>query len=64
MPVILPRDAYHCWLDGQSTPDALGALLRPYPSDDLATFAVSPWVNNARHDDECCLESADSGMLL
>ncbi len=64
MPVILPRDAYHRWLDGQSTPDALGALLRPYPSDDLAAFAVSPWVNNARHDDEACLESADSGMLL
>ena len=64
MPVILPRDAYHSWLDGQSTPDALGALLRPYPPDDLAACAVSRRVNTAGHDDAACLEPAPSGILI
>lgn len=65
MPVILPPHAYDVWLDARpSSPDALGALLRPYPSDDLAAHAVGPRVNNARHDDAACLEPAIGGLLL
>ena len=65
MPVILQPAAYDAWLDARSaSPDALGALLRPYPSDDLAAHAVGPRVNNARHDDIACLEPAIGGMLL
>ena len=65
MPVILPPDAYGAWLDGASSPDALGALLCPYPDDRrLDAHAVAPRVNAARHDDAACLEPAASGMLL
>ena len=62
MPVILPAEAYDGWLDVRSQPP--DALLRPYPADDLAAFAVGPRVNNARHDDAACLESAVGGLLL
>ena len=64
MPVILPPGAYQCWLDAQSSPDALGALLRPYPPDDLVAFAVASRVNNVRHDDAACLDAVESGLLL
>lgn len=65
MPVILPPDAYDAWLDPRSSsPDALGALLRPLGSDDLAAHAVGLRVNNARHDDIDCLEPVTGDMLL
>ena len=62
MPVILPAEAYDDWLDVRSPPP--DALLRPYPADDLAAFAVGPRVNNARHDDAACLEPAVGGLPL
>ena len=63
MPVILPPDAYQCWLDARSSPDALDALLRPYAPDNLVALAVASRVNNARHDDAACLEPAIGGLL-
>ena len=63
MPVILPPDAYQCWLDPRSPPDALDALLRPYAPDHLVALAVGLRVNSARNDDAACLEPAIGGLL-
>ena len=48
MPVILPPDAWDSWLDADSSPDELRALLRPAPADGMRMYAVSPAVNNVR----------------
>ena len=64
MPVILPPAAYQYWLDPNSSPDALGELLRPYADDDLVALAVASRVNSARHDDAACLEAAVGELLL
>jgi putative SOS response-associated peptidase YedK len=57
MPVILPGDDFEQWLDPKATPADAKALLRPYPGA-MEGYAVSRWVNDARHDDERCLEPA------
>jgi putative SOS response-associated peptidase YedK len=56
MPVILdPRD-YERWLDPAcSDPGVLQEILRPYPADQMAAFAVSLHVNNARNEGAECL---------
>src|SRR5205823_6505185 len=45
MPVILPRTAYPAWLDPVKPKDALAALLRPYPADEMTEKAVGSAVN-------------------
>ncbi len=51
MAVVLPRDDYIFWLDTQiSDTDRLQTLLRPYPADMMAVYAVSTEVNNPRND--------------
>ncbi len=57
MPVIVdPRD-YDRWLDqGPQDPDKLREILKPYPSERLIAYPVSPLVNDPRHDDPDCLE--------
>jgi putative SOS response-associated peptidase YedK len=59
MPVILARADYAEWLD-PAVRDVyrLLELLQPYPAGEMAAVAVSPHVNNARHDDPRCLEPA------
>jgi putative SOS response-associated peptidase YedK len=58
MPVILPRDHYHAWLDLESECDQVAALLAPYPGDDLETYPVSPYMNSPGNDDSRCIEPA------
>jgi putative SOS response-associated peptidase YedK len=59
MPVILPRSAWATWLDPAITdPERLGALLRPYPAEQMSASPVSTWVNDPRHDDARCVEPA------
>lgn len=50
MPVIIPPDHYDTWLDPEEEPEALQALLSPYPPDAMEGYAVSPEVNSARND--------------
>lgn len=51
MPVILPPDAYDPWLDSAyNHREQLESLLRPYPSEAMATTVISAAVNNPRHD--------------
>ncbi|HZR79488.1 MAG TPA: SOS response-associated peptidase [Candidatus Binatia bacterium] len=57
MPVILPVDAWPTWLDRRvEDVERLKALLRPYPAGEIELHPVSPWVNDARHDDARCIE--------
>jgi len=47
MPVIIPRDSEDRWLDPRSEDqERLLALLKPYPSDEMALHAVSLKVNS------------------
>lgn len=51
MPLILPRESEHIWL--QSDDEArLMALLKPYPEEGMDMYPVSKAVNNVRNDDE------------
>ena len=51
MAVVLDRTDYNQWLDPQFGDTAyLQHLLQPYPGDDMIAYAVSPRVNNSRHD--------------
>jgi len=57
MPVILATASYDQWLDPAFQHiEALKALLRPYPSEELMAYPVSTLVNNPRHDAPQCLE--------
>lgn len=55
MPVILSHGAREAWLARDAAPDALRALLRPYPDDDLVWHPVSPVVNSPANDLPECL---------
>lgn len=59
MPVIMRRDDEARWLDiEQSDPAALMALLRPYPSEEMVAYPVSPMVNNPRNNLAAILQPA------
>jgi putative SOS response-associated peptidase YedK len=59
MPVILPFEAWSRWLSPESDPDALHALLVPYPATAMRATPVSSYVNNARHEGPQCLAPAE-----
>lgn len=64
MPVILPPEAYEAWLDAESRPTALTALLVPFPAHALRAHRVSPRVGDARLDEPALLEPLpDDGAL-
>lgn len=57
MPVILPRTAESLWLDRTVTdPQTLLPLLKPYASELMEAYAVSPLVNSPRNDTPACIE--------
>ena len=57
MPVILPETAYAPWLDPELTePNAVQALLRPFPSDQMKAYPVSQCVNSPSNDVPECVE--------
>ncbi len=57
MPVILTPADYQRWLDPSfDDKNTLQRLLRPYGEAHMQAVAVSTWVNNARHDDERCIQ--------
>jgi putative SOS response-associated peptidase YedK len=58
MPVILDPSSEEQWLDPQSRPDSLGALLVPFTADQMEAFPVSPWVSNPKHEGPRCIEPA------
>jgi putative SOS response-associated peptidase YedK len=50
MPVIVPRASEAAWLDPGLGPDAVDALLVPYPADAMHAAEASMLVNSARND--------------
>lgn len=50
MPVILPRAAEADWLDPELEPDAVDALLVPYPASQMHAAEASTLVNSAKND--------------
>ena len=57
MPVILPEAAWAPWLgETPATAAELQALLRPYPTERMRVYPVSPRVNNVRNDDPSLAE--------
>jgi putative SOS response-associated peptidase YedK len=61
MPVMLTeRDEFEAWLEAEKTPPAEAQkLLLPYAGPDLAAYAVSTKVNNARYDGADCVAPAE-----
>ncbi len=59
MPMILREESEEAWLDGDlRDPDALTALLAPYPAEEMEVYAVSRRVNAPSFDDPDCVRPA------
>lgn len=56
MAVVLPPDAYDLWLNPNTNPAELDALLKPPPEDWLVAYPVSTRVNNPANDDPQLIE--------
>jgi putative SOS response-associated peptidase YedK len=57
MPVILPQAAWPVWLgEVETDPNALRALLRPYPAELMRAYPIGPAVGNVKNDDPGLLE--------
>jgi putative SOS response-associated peptidase YedK len=56
MPVILPSDLYGPWLDHRiDDVEAIGGMLRPYPTEEMVAFPISTFVNSPRNDSPECI---------
>jgi putative SOS response-associated peptidase YedK len=59
MPVIIAPSDYERWLDPTVTnAEKIAPLLRPYPSNEMTAYTVSPLVNSPTNDDARCVEPA------
>lgn len=56
MPVILAPEDWAAWLDPETPPARLRALLRPAPESALEAVPVSTAVNDPKHDDPRCVQ--------
>lgn len=56
MPVILHRGEFDRWLDpGDTNPQHLQHLYKPYPAELMQLWPVSTLVNSARNDNPACI---------
>jgi putative SOS response-associated peptidase YedK len=56
MPVIIAPADYALWLDtAVQHPGEIQPLLRPYPAEEMAAYAVSTVVNNPRNEGKACI---------
>ena len=55
MPVIIPVEHYHQWLDKTADVDSAFWLLDNQAYAGMIAAAVSDWVNNPAHDGERCI---------
>lgn len=64
MPVILPREVEHVWLD-QSIVESgfLKSLLVPYPADQMMAYEVSTLVNSPKNNGPECLVPVESRLF-
>jgi putative SOS response-associated peptidase YedK len=57
MPVMLAQDAWSTWLgETDATAEQLLTLCRPFPSDRMTSWAVSPRVGNVKNEDARLVE--------
>ena len=57
MPVMLAQDAWSTWLgETGATPDQLQTLCKPFPSERMTSWAVSPRVGNVKNKDVALVE--------
>jgi putative SOS response-associated peptidase YedK len=63
MPVMLLAEDYDRWLDPNSRPDELLALLRPYDAKLMEAYAVNRAVNSVKNDNEQCIEPVGEPAL-
>ena len=56
MPVILEESANDRWLDADEPVSDLQALLKPYPTDEMAAYAISTYVNSLKNQGPKCIE--------
>ena len=56
MPVILPRAAWKPWLEPQTAPEELQAMLTPFPSDLMEAWPVTRRVNQRGFESPECIE--------
>ncbi len=57
IPVVIPTDQYHNWLDKDADIDQAFALLNNQAYEQMTATRVSAWVNNPQHDDERCIKT-------
>ncbi|HKI36710.1 MAG TPA: SOS response-associated peptidase [Gemmataceae bacterium] len=55
MPVILPPGDFAAWLDPRTPGAEVGALLRPYPAEEMTGVPVGRYVSNPRNEGPQCL---------
>ena len=56
MPVILEEEEYDVWLNpAEQAPAELNHLLKPYPAEEMTTYAVSRLVNQPKNDSPECI---------
>ena len=59
MPAILPEEAHAQWLDPENKQlDALQALLKPFPSEEMRAYPVRTLVNSAKNEGPELIEPA------
>jgi putative SOS response-associated peptidase YedK len=59
MPVIVPADARDLWLARETPAADLGAMLRPYPDDEMEIYPVSKRVSSVKNDDAECIRRVE-----
>jgi len=57
MPVIIPPEHYHHWLDKATGEDDAWALLENQAYSQMTSTPVSDWVNSPLHNDARCVEA-------
>jgi len=61
MPVIIRKEDEDKWLNREEQDrDALQSLLRPYPSDEMNFYTVSPMVNSPASNSPECIKPVDA----
>jgi len=60
MPVILDQKDIKLWLDQDFNQEKHLSLLKPYASNQMKAYQVSPHVNNSRNKDENCILNTES----
>ena len=61
MPAILPPEDYRRWLDNDTPPHALKAMLRPFPAEVMTARLANPVVNRATAEGPECLGLVAAG---